>query len=570
MDKSIFYNNEKLNKNKIKESWISKNFPVEYLEIKKLSTNLNVTKFSQLLYHYINLINHNLYCNFCNKENQNFIGFDTGYKPGCSRSCMIQLSRPKSIKTRNENTLEKYGVKHTSQLESVKNKQSKTNLEKYGSIAPAMNPLILEKMKNTTRKKYGVDFPLQSDIIKITSEQTCINKYGFKNYSQTEDWKKKVKVNGIYHIQSDLVKDKIKNTNYNKNLKLTKEKYEDNNYQLLSYNPYVLKFFCKKCSQDFEIQTFLAYLRKFRYNIDLCIIHNPLNNHQSNPEKEIIQFLYSNNITDIVQNNRKLLDNNFEIDIFLPKYKIGIEFNGVIWHSNKFKHKNYHFNKHKNSLSKDINLIHIWEDMWNSNQEIVKSILINKLNLSPNKIFARKCNIKLVNRKDSKQFLNDNHIQGWCISKFNYGLYYHDNLISLMTFGNNRINVGCRSNIDEYELLRYCNKIGYSIIGGASKLFNNFIKNINPTKIISYCDNDLFNGNLYLNLGFTYLDESIGYFYSNGLIRYNRWSFRKDKLIKIGFDKNKTADIIALEEGYMKCYNSGVSKFIWNKNPVSM
>jgi len=50
--------------------------------------------------------------------------------------------------------------------------------------------------------------------------------------------------------------------------------------------------------------------------------------------------------------------------------------------------------------------------------------------------------------------------------------------------------------------LRFCNKLNYSVVGGASKLFKHFIKNNKPKNIISYSDNRYFDGSLYEKLGF--------------------------------------------------------------------
>ena len=61
---------------------------------------------------------------------------------------------------------------------------------------------------------------------------------------------------------------------------------------------------------------------------------------------------------------------------------------------------------------------------------------------------------------------------------------------------------------NEWNLSRFCNKAGYNIIGGASKLLNNFIKNNEVYRIISYADKDWSIGSLYYTLGF----ENIGGF----------------------------------------------------------
>lgn len=88
------------------------------------------------------------------------------------------------------------------------------------------------------------------------------------------------------------------------------------------------------------------------------------------------------------------------------------------------------------------------------------------------KIFARKCRAEKINGGSIvKDFLNSNHLQGWCVSKIDYGLFYNDELVALMTFGKPRYN----KKID-WELLRYCSKIDTQVIGGAGKLLKAFEK----------------------------------------------------------------------------------------------
>ena len=63
------------------------------------------------------------------------------------------------------------------------------------------------------------------------------------------------------------------------------------------------------------------------------------------------------------------------------------------------------------------------------------------------------------------------------------GLYFNDELLSLMTFGKSRF-----SKNTEWELLRFCNKLGYHIPGAAGKLLKYFEKNWHPMSLISYAD----------------------------------------------------------------------------------
>ena len=73
-----------------------------------------------------------------------------------------------------------------------------------------------------------------------------------------------------------------------------------------------------------------------------------------------------------------------------------------------------------------------------------------------------------------------------------WGLYYNNELVSMMTFGNPRYTKKV-----QYELIRYCSS--RTIVGGANKLFNYFIQNYQPQSIVSYCDTSKFEGAVYKN-----------------------------------------------------------------------
>lgn len=264
-------------------------------------------------------------------------------------------------------------------------------------------------------------------------------------------------------------------------------------------------------------------------------------------------------------NNRTILDGN-EIDILITDKNIGIEFDGIHWHSELFKDKNYHLNKTEECKKHGIRLIHIFEDEWIERKDIWKSMLCNLFGKTNSKIFARKCVIKEVDTKSKTDFLNDNHIQGNVNSKINLGLYYNDELVSLMTFGKERINLGGKNKEGYYELSRFCNKIGTTVIGGASKLFKFFIEEYNPIEIISYSDKRWSDGKLYAILGFEHIHDSRpNYFYVIRNHRENRFKYRKDRLVKEGFDKEKSEHEIMKERGIYRIYDCGTMVHIWKK-----
>lgn len=118
----------------------------------------------------------------------------------------------------------------------------------------------------------------------------------------------------------------------------------------------------------------------------------------------------------------------------MPELNLAFEYNELHWHSELYKNKDYHINKTKMCKKQNIRLFHIYEDVWNYKQEIIKSMILNNIGKQKHKIFARKCKIKEVtNNKLIRSFLDKNHIQGFVGSSVKIGLYYNDELVSLIT-----------------------------------------------------------------------------------------------------------------------------------------
>ena len=274
-------------------------------------------------------------------------------------------------------------------------------------------------------------------------------------------------------------------------------------------------------------------------------------------EREVKDFIKSLDIF-FIENTRDIIK-PLELDIYIPSKNIAIEYNGLHWHSELYINNEYHLNKTIECEKQNIQLIHIFEDEWLFKQDIVKSRLKNILGLTSNKIFARKTIIKEVSPKDSKVFLDNNHIQGNVNSKVKIGLYYNNELVSLMTFGGLRKVLGNKINKnDSYELIRFCNKLDTSVIGGADKLFKYFIKTYKPKEIISYADRRWSQGDLYEKLGFINThDSKPNYFYIVNKKREYRFKYRKDILVKEGYDSTKTEKQIMLDRGILRIYDCG-------------
>ena len=285
----------------------------------------------------------------------------------------------------------------------------------------------------------------------------------------------------------------------------------------------------------------------------------------SNQEHEIVEFIRGLGI-EVQTNQRNILNDNKEIDIFIPSHNIAIEFDGLYWHNSSMKENNYHINKTNECEKKGIRLIHIFEDEWMNKKDIVKSRIKNILGKTPNKIYGRNCVISEISYKEAKDFLETNHIQGYSVSSIRYGLYHKNELVAVMTFCGLRKNLGKKNLENVYELLRFCNRLDTIVIGGADKLLSHFIKDYKPNEIISYADRRWSQGNLYEKLNFSlYNVSSPNYFYVIGRQRFNRFNFRKDRLVKDGYDPNKTEKQIMEERGIPRIYDCGCLCYKWIK-----
>ena len=564
---------------------IKKRFPEIYNEVIKVN---HVSNWYEKLYCY-------LYDIFtipkCQNQSCNnfvkFMGFNKGYRSYCSVKCKnSDINNKNNIKN---SLIAKYGVdnpmKSSLILNKVKNtkknrygdenftnltqtkltkknryndeyynnrkKAQETSLKKYGK----KNYTNRKKAKETSLEKYGIEYfnnrekAKKTFLAKYNNEYfnnrekaigTCLDKYGVKCYSQSNEFKNKIFFKTLQRWVDKL------------NIDINDLEYHNDNF--------IIHNFCKK-HKSFEINRYVLKNR-IKYGIEnICTICNPINEHSSIKEYELKDFI-ENELKIKIEKTK--IDNK-EIDIYIPDNKLGIEFDGLYWHSDLFLDKNYHLNKTELCEKAGIQLLHIFENEWIYKKNIVKSIIKSKLGFFNKRIYARKCKIKELNTKQAIDFLNKNHIQGAINSKYKIGLFYDNELISIMTFGKKRIALGNKENSDDkYEMLRFCNKLDTQVIGGASKLLNYFIKKYKPQSIISYANRRYSNGNLYNKLGFEFIGNTIPnywYFKSHEYILYHRFKFRKDILIKNGYDLNKNEAQIMAELGYYKIYDCGQMKF---------
>lgn len=568
------------------EKYVKNNYPEIYADIIEYCDELLYDiSFKEKVYHYVHNIKEKILCKNpnCNNETK-YQNSTLGYKDYCSIQCIS--SDPNIKKIKEEKSYKKYGTKAPAVNQDIKDKMIKTNIERYGGNSPLSNKEIKKKSQETLFKNYGVDNPNKSKLI-LNKRIESFKKSDFKkNYIKTMLDKHGVE----YPYQNENILIKSKNTlfkNYGVEypyqnekilLKTQKKKKETwiknkikNNENIIEIDydnkEYLMVCDCNK-NHTFKIKFDLFDSRNqfAKYKCTVCFPEHF--NQSSMEEHDLLEFIKNNYDKEIVENSKKIIY-PYELDIYLPDLKLAFEFNGLYWHSEQIKGNNYHLNKTELCESKEIKLIHIYEDEWTFKNNIVKSRILNLLGKSE-KIYARKCQLKEINdNKLIRNFLNENHIQGFIGSQVKLGLFYHNELVSIMTFGKQRKSMGTKNESNVYEMLRFCNKLNTTVIGSASKLFKYFINNYAPNSIISYANRSWSKGDLYEKLGFEFVHKTKpNYYYIINGIRKYRFGFRKDLLIKQGYDSNKTEREIMLDRKIYRIYDSGNIKYKYTSNYV--
>lgn len=483
----------------------------------------------------------------------------TDFSTYCSRKCMGEGTVSKRLITMEET----YGD-HVMRLEEFKNKVRQTNKEKYGTEYYTQTDEYKENVRQTNNEKYGADWFVCSDEMKQIRKESCMEKHGVDNYAKTEEYKRKTEETcmaryGVKHYsQTEEYRQKIISTslmkygvdNFNKILfsDNTLEILEDKNKLKEMYDRF--KNITKMAMHlgDISPSGLGIYLKKYGIEINRKF-------QTSIAEQKISEFLTSLGIEH--ERNVKILQNNKEVDIFIPSHNVAIEFNGVYWHSERFKDKRYHQLKSLECKEMGILLIHVWEDDWGNEAKrtIIENKIKSKLGLSTEKIYARLCDVCVIDQKEASKFLDKNHIQGRTIGSLWYGLKYRDELVSVVGFKRTK-------DSHVFDLVRY--STSKTVVGGFSKLLSYFKKNNQWKSVFTYASLDYSHGDLYEKTGFTLSHVTVpGMWYVFEDKRYRREKFMKHKLKDIleGFDESLTEKQNMLAHGFEVLYDSGSIKY---------
>ena len=278
-------------------------------------------------------------------------------------------------------------------------------------------------------------------------------------------------------------------------------------------------------------------------------------NSTSSAEFELMDFF-----TDAIKlerNTRKIIS-PYEIDLYLPEYKLGIEYNGAYWHSEEQgKDKHYHITKQKLAEQNNTKLIQIFDFEWQNRKEQIKGYFNSLIDKNITSIYGRKTVVREISKIESNIFVEQNHIHGAINAKYNYGLFYENELVSVLTLSKSRF-----TKKYDFEIIRFCTKIWFRVIGGLSK-FIKFIKNnLEFNTIVSYSHRRLFSGESFLKAGFVLSHKTDpGYFWAN---KYSSNILPRYKTQKHKLNTTLTESQYMTSKDYVKVWDCGQLVFLFN------
>ena len=445
----------------------------------QIRTNI---KFNEAIY----CLNHNILsipiCKRCS-SNVKFATYTRGYRDYCSTSCSRKANSVKIAET----NLKLYGVDNPSKNKKIYAKIITTNLLRYGSRSPIGNIDVYNKMINTTLKRYKVTHYSKTPQFKEKFQTTSIKNYGvpYPIQSKRAKDKRKITCNNLYGVEFTLQIDTIRKSIQDASRKYMISKIFDGNRA--NAKPLFLPddYTTVDCGYLWECS--ICHTQFFDDLHDgtnaRCYKCEPKLRGPSSAERDILKFCNNHDIK--AKTSDRTILNGREIDILISELNLGIEFNGLYWHSEaQGKDSGYHISKTILAESKGIKLIHIFEDEWFYKKEIIKSILLSKLDNITETINANQCSVKITSNEEAEEFLISNDLDGY-IDGMHFGLYHEEILVCVLTME--------KKNDDKiWNILRFTTKINMKFFNDFNVLFRDFSTTYKPRKV-SYRTNARFN-----------------------------------------------------------------------------
>jgi very-short-patch-repair endonuclease len=417
-----------------------------------------------------------------------------------AKSTMIEKygkDHPSKVKEIHERQL--VGIRQSS--DSARKKREETMIQRYGDSNPRNIDSINNKIIRTNIQRYGVDNPQKNEEVKKKTIDTNRKTYGSDHFFSSEEGKKKA-------IESKIKNGQVKTHDG----KLLSKIAEEKEYSSSHFRKLVRENGLEEAMKAEPNKTFL--------------------------ESKMSGFLSELNIEFIF--NKQLNGCKYKPDFVIESHKLIIECDGLYWHSDKYlTDRNYHKRKLETYESLGYRALFFRSDEIEKSFEIVKSIISNQLRINCRKVFARKCELKLL-EKEGTDFISQNHLMGPGKGRV-YGLVFHGEILATLQ-------IKCTSaDTRSYEISRFCTKNNVSVPGGFSRLLNFAKNNENPKFITTFVDRRYGNGSYLLDLKFKKSNSHISFKWTNGYETLGRMTFPGNS---------------GLNEGLSRIYDAGQQKYV--------
>ena len=483
------------------------------------------------------------------------------------------------IEKMKETNISRYGTELPSQNDSIKKKIANsvisTNQSRYGANSPMQadgyKEEIIEKMKDTTNSRYGTDWYMQSDEGKSRFTENCLGKYGVSNPSKLDWVKDKKAQTSLEHYgveQSNLSKYGAKNTwqveNFKEKGKHTLiEKYGVDNISKSEYAKikkiqtslkhfgveYPMKsreirnkveqtnlerYGVKNVTEKEEIKQRIKDTCLERYGISWPCMLNPCvsknESSKSTPNRKFATILFGYEM---------YYEREYPLGDFLYDFKVGdylVEINPTPSHNSALspfdnswvKDTEYHIRKSKNAKENGFFCIHVFD--WDDPFQVVRFLSMVRPHYS-----KKECSVKEFSHGGVQdiQLVHKSKVL---------------ESISLKSEDNNTFYLVEHSRVKK-------------VIWGFKYLFDYFLSEYRPNKVLVEIDNAKVDGKYLLDSGFKVVSESgpVCHWYNTSSgVHYNS---RTDD---VPYDYDTM-----ISNGFLPVYDCGYTVYEWIKPELS-
>ena len=181
-----------------------------------------------------------------------------------------------------------------------------------------------------------------------------------------------------------------------------------------------------------------------------------------------------------------------ELDLWYPKERVAVEYNGEYWHSSANSKSENHILKTAICENKKIHLINIFERFWKNKEQRLKIINILTNVLSPEKLLPVQGIVAEISEENARKFIRQNNIEGITRARFHIGTFQKDGLLI------NMLSYNIKEDI--LNICKFTTRTGY--LEDYTILIDRLKQIYHPKIIKVSCNRLYYDGSIFLNIGF--------------------------------------------------------------------